>query len=246
MSTSSRTKILLAMRSGQHCALPECRINLTSDGVQANTVVIGEAAHIYGEKDGSARYKKEMSNYERNHFDNLMYLCPSCHTKIDKQFEDYPAEKLIEIKRRHEVWVSERLDEGMSEVTFAELEIAAQAIASGQHSTNIDFHVITPEEKIQKNGLTQKVRVLISTGLSISPEVESYLSKVSQLDSDFPERLKNRFKDKYFELSKLYSGDDLFMAMFDFAKLGQQDFKQQAASLAILTHLFHLCEVFEK
>jgi hypothetical protein len=246
MSASYPTKILLAMRSGKLCALPECRNNLTCDGTQGPTVVIGEAAHIYGEKEGSARYKNEMTDDSRNHYDNLMYLCPTCHTKIDKQIDDYPAEKLIKIKKSHEAWVSERLDESMSEVSFAELEIAAKAIASGQHFVNGDFHVITPDEKIQKNALTQEVRSLISVGLSKSSEVSDYLVKASQLDAKFPERLKDGFKEKYSELRRSLSGDALFMAMFEFAKSGQQDFKQQAASLAILTHLFHLCEVFEK
>jgi hypothetical protein len=246
MSASYPTKILLAMRSGERCALPECRVNLTCDGVQSATVVIGQAAHIYGEREGSARYNENMTDDSRNHYDNLMYLCPTCHTKIDKQIDDYTAEKLIEFKKYHEGWVSERLDESMSEVSFAELEIAAKAIASGQHFVNGDFHVITPEEKIQKNGLTQEVRVLISTGLSRSSEVSDYLVKASQLDAKFPERLKDGFKGKYLELRQSFSGDSLFMAMFEFAKSGQQDFKQHAASLAILTHLFHLCEVFEK
>jgi len=215
MSVSASTKILLAMRSGERCALPECRINLTSDGVESNTVVIGEAAHIYGQKEGSARYKNEMTDDSRDHYDNLMYLCPTCHTKIDKQISDYPAEKLIEIKKSHEAWVSERLDESMSEVSFAELEIAAKAIASGQHFVNEDFHVITPEEKIQKNGLTQEVRALISTGLSRSSEVSDFLAKASQLDAKFPERLKDGFKEKYSELRQSLSGDTLFMAMFE-------------------------------
>jgi len=246
MSASYPTKILLAMRSGDRCALPACRINLTYDGIQADTVVIGEAAHIYGEKDTAARYRQEMTDDQRNHYDNLIYLCPNCHTKIDKQISDYPAENLIKIKKEHEAWVSERLDESISEVTFAELEIAAKAIATGQHFTNGDFYVITPEEKIKKNGLTQEVRALISTGLSRSSEVSSYLVKAAQLDPTFPERLKDGFKEKYLELKKTASGDVLFMEMFEFAQSGQHDFKQQAASLAILTHLFHLCEVFEK
>lgn len=234
------------MRSGNKCALPDCRVSLTCDGTKSLDVTIGEAAHIYGEKEIAARYKKEMTDDSRNHCDNLMYLCPTCHTKIDKQIADYPAEKLIEIKKSHEAWVSERLDESMSEVSFAELEIAAKAIASGQHFVNGDFHVITPDEKIQKNGLTQEVRAQISMGLSRSSEVNDFLVKASQLDAKLPERLKDGFKGKYLELRQIFSGDTLFYAMLEFAQSGQQDFKQQAASLAILTHLFHLCEVFEK
>ena len=252
MSVSYPTKVYLAMKSGDKCALRFCRKPLTSTGDKANPVIIGEAAHIHGENPGtekkppSARYKANMTEEERNHYNNLIYLCPTCHKKIDKQEIDYPAELLFKIKTEHETWVFEQLDESMSEVTFAELEVAAKTIASGQHTINGDFHVITPEEKIKKNDLTQEVQALISTGLSRSVEVGEYLVKAGHLDTNFPERLKDGFKEKYLELKKTMSGDALFMAMLEFSIVGQKEFTQQAASLAILSHLFHLCEIFEK
>jgi len=252
MSASYPTKIYLAMKSGNICALKECHIPLTSEGNKADPVVVGEAAHVYGENPGtkmkppSARYKDDMTDEERNHYNNLIYLCPTCHTKIDKQEEDYPAELLFMYKNEHEAWVVEQLNETMPNVTFAELEVAAKAIASGQYTMNGDFNVITPEEKIKKNGLSKEINALIVTGLSRSYEVSEYLVKVAYLDEKFPERLKNGFKVKYLELKKSMSSDALFMAMFEFSQAGKHDFKQQAASLAILSHLFHLCEVFEK
>ena len=83
-------------------------------------------------------------------------------------------------------------------------------------------------------------------GLSRSSEVGNYLMRASQLDPDLPERLKEGFKEKYVELSQSSSGDELFMEMLEFAESGQRNFRQKAAGLAILAHLFHLCEVFEK
>lgn len=254
MSASYPTKIFLAMKSGNVCAFKDCRKALTSDGVNSNPAVIGEAAHIYGESPGtktkpaSARYRSDMTDEQRNHYDNLIYLCPYCHTKIDKQEADYSAEFLFSIKEEHESWVSEQLDQGMSEVSFAELEIAAKALASGKHSSNGDgFEVIPPEEKINKNGLSDTVRSDIAMGLSKSHEVERFLANMAtNVDEEFPERLKSGFKTKYLELKETLSGDELFMSMLEFAQAGQKGFRQQAAGLAILSHLFHLCEVFEK
>ena len=185
-----------------------------------------------------------MTDEQRNAYENLIYLCPTCHTKIDKQEADYPAESLLKTKHQHEEWVSQKLDDGMSSVTFVELEIAAKA--SGTYCPENDFHVIPPQEKIEKNNLTIKVHKLISMGLSRSTEVSSYLQKQAQLDDQFPERLKEGFKTKYLELKASVSGDALFMAILEFAQQGKNDFTQNAASLAILCHLFQLCEVFEK
>lgn len=254
MSVNYPTKIFLAMKSGNVCAFKDCHKALTSDGVKSNPAIIGEAAHIYGESPGtktkpaSARYRQDMTDEQRNHYNNLIYLCPSCHTKIDKQEADYSAELLLSLKNEHEAWVSEQLDQSMSEVTFAELEVAAKALASGKHSSNGDgFDVIPPEEKINKNGLSDTVRSDIAMGLSKSHEVERFLANMAtNVDEDFPERLKGGFRNKYLELKETLSGDELFMTMLEFAQAGQKGFRQQAAGLAILSHLFHLCEVFEK
>lgn len=254
MSATYPTKVFLAMKSGNICAFKDCRRALTADGANANPAVIGEAAHIYGESPGtktkpaSARYRADMTDVQRNHYDNLIYLCPTCHTKIDKQEKDYPADLLFTLKSEHESWVAEQLDQGMSEVSFAELEVAAKALASGKHSSNGDsFKVIPPEEKINKNGLSDAVRSDIAMGLSKSHEVERFLANMAtNVDEEFPERLKSGFKEKYMELKETLSGDELFATMLEFAQAGQKGFRQQAAGLAILSHLFHLCEVFEK
>ena len=254
MGASAKTKVTLALKSGNRCAFRECRQVLTSDGEKSDTAIVGEAAHIYGEKPGakgkpaSARYRSDMTDAQRNHYDNLIYLCPTCHTKIDKQEKDYPADLLFALKAEHESWVAEQLDQGMSEVSFAELEVAAKALASGKHSSNGDsFEVIPPPEKINKNKLSDAVRSDIAMGLSKSYEVERFLANMAKnVDDDFPERLKSGFKEKYLELKTTLSGDELFAAMLEFAQTGQKSFRQQAAGLAILSHLFHLCEVFEK
>lgn len=253
MSVSYPTKLFLAMKSGNLCAMKECQKSLTSDGISSDPAVIGEAAHIYGESPGtktkppSARYKNDMTDNERNHYNNLIYLCPTCHTKIDRQEKDYPAKLLFTIKQEHEDWVAGQLDQGMSEITFAELEVAANALASGKHTNSEDLHVIPPDEKISKNGLSKISRAYISMGLSRSHEVNRFLVHMTMnVDDQFPEKLKSGFSTKYLELKNTLSGDDLFMAMLEFTQSKQSNFKQKAAGLAILSHLFHLCEVFEK
>jgi hypothetical protein len=217
MSASYPTKIFLAMKSGNLCAFRDCRKMLTSDGVNTDPAVIGEAAHIHGESPGtktkpaSARYLADMSDEQRNHYDNLIYLCPSCHTKIDKQEKDYPADFLFLQKKEHESWVAEQLDQGMTEVSFAELEVASKALASGKHSSYEDgFEVIPPEEKIKKNRLSDSNRSDIAMGMSKSHEVARFLANMAKnVDEEFPERLKSGFKKKYIELKETLSGDEL-------------------------------------
>lgn len=64
--------------------------------------VNGEVAHIRGERPGSARYDPDQSEAERQAFENLMVLCPSCHKRVDDlEPADHPVERLEEMRRRH-------------------------------------------------------------------------------------------------------------------------------------------------
>ncbi|WP_141105691.1 hypothetical protein [Rhizobium sp. R693] len=42
-----------------------------------------------------------MSRDERGQFDNLILLCPTCHTIIDKAPEDHPEDEILAWKRGH-------------------------------------------------------------------------------------------------------------------------------------------------
>lgn len=70
---------------------------------------VGEAAHIYGGKAGSARYELAMTDEERSDPTNGIWLCRICHKKIDADQKAYSAELLFEWKRDHEARVSSRL-----------------------------------------------------------------------------------------------------------------------------------------
>ena len=240
-------KILYGKAAGR-CAFPTCRkfliLEATSSGKAKQ---IGKIAHIVAHSPTGPRGDADYPQDKLDTYANWILLCPTCHDIVDTQPENFPTETLLKIKQEHEQWVVEQLDEEMSNVSFAELEIAAKALATGKFSESADFHVIPPELKIKKNNLTQVSRTYITMGLSRSFEVERFLVNMAQLvDSDFPERLKSRFKQKYIELSKNSSGDELFMGMLEFANSGRSDFRQQAAGLAILIHLFQLCEIFKK
>ena len=239
---------ILYGKAAARCAFPACRKFLILEAtVSGKAKQIGKIAHIVGHSHAGPRGDANYPEDKLDTYFNWVLLCPTCHDIVDTQPESYPTEALIKIKNEHELWVEARLDEGMSNVSFAELEVAAKALASGQFMGSTDFNVIPPELKIAKNRLTQISQTYITMGLSRGSEVERFLANIAKLvDPDFPERLKAGFKQKYIELSKTSHGDELFMDMFEFAYSGVREFKQQAASLAILAHLFHICEIFEK
>ena len=252
MSVSNRTKILLAYRSGDRCALPDCGRNL-SKGESGDPINVGEAAHIAGKNPGSARYDKNMPPKNRDYYNNLIYLCGTCHTIIDaipQGENDYPVERLHKIKNDHEQKVRDAIADAFVDIGFPELEEATlwiMQINLQQTAPDNDFSVIAPEDKINKNALGNGSRMIITMGLSISREVRAFIESMAQTDQDFPERLKLGFLQEYYRLRQDgHSGDVLFDLMCRFAQRGFTEQAKRSAGLAVLVYLFETCEVFEK
>jgi hypothetical protein len=87
-----------------------CQRELVGNSNSADPlVIVGEMAHIEGEKPGSARYRESMTDDERNSFENLILLCPEHHTIIDGQEHTYTIPRLKAMKYAHEDWVRKSL-----------------------------------------------------------------------------------------------------------------------------------------
>ena len=251
MSVSYPTKLKLAFRSGGRCAMPGCGCELLSQSDSGAPVNIGEAAHIAGEKQGSVRYDSNMSEEQRNHCDNLIYLCANCHKKIDASGSgerDYPVKRLLRIKTEHERKVDEAIEEGFSNVGFPELEEVTQWILRvSPQPEEISFSLIHLESKLRKNDLSGKSRRIVTMGLSVAQEVKAFVESMTKTDQNFPERLKRGFLREYSRLmDEGHVGDDLFELMCGFAQRGFGEASKRAASQAVLVYLFEACEVFER
>jgi hypothetical protein len=58
-------------------------------------------AHVFAANDKGPRGNSELSEQERGDFDNLILLCPRCHTVIDKAPEIYTDKVVLGWKRTH-------------------------------------------------------------------------------------------------------------------------------------------------
>ncbi len=238
---------IVCIKSGNLCVLSDCRKEIILDGNGSDpSVIVGELAHIRGEKPGAKRYDQNMTDQQRNSHENLILVCPNCHTKIDNQPNTYTVEELLRIKREHEAWVRDSLKREVVNVSFAELSVVTKYLISGQYNPSTSFTLVPQKDKIKKNNLSGEVETLITMGTAQVNQVADFIDKCP--DIEFGERLKQGFVEQYKKLKNMDSltGDDLFDALLDFAAGGSKNFKEKAAGLTVLVYLFEKCEVFEK
>jgi hypothetical protein len=102
----------LLQRSGNMCAFPDCRVQLTAEGTPEDPVVVlGEIAHIVAESPGGPRGKSPLTAKQRNSYPNLILLCNQHHQLIDSEgaLATYTVERLTAMKQDHETWVERAL-----------------------------------------------------------------------------------------------------------------------------------------
>lgn len=100
---SEPVKRKLAERAGQTCSNPDCN-KPTSGGHtdKDKSVIIGEAAHIYGQKLGSKRFDPSKTAKDLSDINNAIWLCSVCHKQIDTDEEKYTVQLLQRWKTGHE------------------------------------------------------------------------------------------------------------------------------------------------
>ena len=111
---SKRTKNNLALRACYLCSLGGCQ-KLTvgpSDESNSGTTNIGVAAHICAASKGGPRYVENMTQAERRHITNGIWLCSDHAALIDRDKATYTIDVLRAMKREHEVAIQESVRSG--------------------------------------------------------------------------------------------------------------------------------------
>jgi hypothetical protein len=110
MGVELKTHKMLWGRSGNRCAMPDCRIELVMDISETDDEsLIGEECHIVARKPKGPRGDENFDKEKLDKYNNLVLMCRNHHKVIDDNPEAYPIEKLHQIKQEHETWVKNQL-----------------------------------------------------------------------------------------------------------------------------------------
>lgn len=99
----------LAKRAAQLCSKPDCQtVTSGPHSDEAKAINLGEAAHIKGARQlPNNRYDPNMTDEERSHISNGIWLCRLHAREIDTDEGRFPVELLRMWKDEHERAVSE-------------------------------------------------------------------------------------------------------------------------------------------
>jgi len=101
MAIKEKVKRKLWATSGGFCAKPDCHADLFPFFENGQITNIEELAHIIGQKLKGPRGDGDLELSEIDEFDNIVLLCPTCHTIIDKNPEIFPDELIHTWKSKH-------------------------------------------------------------------------------------------------------------------------------------------------
>lgn len=95
------TRLRLFAAASGHCQKPDC-LDALFPVEMGGDKHIAEMAHVIPHGDAGPRFEdRPAGDFDADSFENLILLCPTCHTKIDKDPEAYPRNVLLDWKRSH-------------------------------------------------------------------------------------------------------------------------------------------------
>jgi hypothetical protein len=97
MPISPATIKKLFARSNNQCAMFGCKAPLV-----VGDHVIAEICHIRARRKNGPRFDPTLTVAEKDDFKNLILLCPTDHTLVDKDEETYSPQLLLDMKAGHE------------------------------------------------------------------------------------------------------------------------------------------------
>lgn len=99
MPFDDKIRVELAAEVGGICSAPHCGVPTGIPGQPGYMPNVGDAAHICGSRPNAPRYDENQSDEERESTSNGIWLCPTCHRRIDRFVELHEADVLYRWKQ---------------------------------------------------------------------------------------------------------------------------------------------------
>jgi len=169
VAISADTERMLLARSGGFCANPSCRADLFPDVHDEHIASIKELAHIIARSPAGPRGEEAVPEAERDAYDNIVLLCATCHTLVDKmKLNDvYDVELLKEWKRDQE----QRIHDAVEVPHLGSRAELIEEVASLLRENRLWWEKYGPESPAAEHPLSEAARP-VARGGTTSPHSE--------------------------------------------------------------------------
>ncbi|WP_236215105.1 ABC-three component system protein [Metapseudomonas otitidis] len=241
---------ILYMETGGVC--PLCALPMMFKKANSKHPTIGyEIAHIYPLNPNSLQ-EKSLKGYaaptEINALENVILLCPSCHTKYDKDFKIEEYLKILDIKKKY-------IDEAKAKLAATqhalqdEVHEILDIIASGGGSENDlaenEIVVISLDEKLKTGISPLQKREIRTNAIDFFVTIRNHIRLIEQRDQAAIRIMQNQINTYYLVMEKQNPGNkDLIfnhIAKWISLKTG----KSIMASRILTSFFVQNCEVFD-
>ena len=208
MSISAKVQRKLWAGSGGYCGNPGCHCELLPFFESGKISRIDEMAHVIGHKEYGPRGDDELPLSDRDEFENLILLCPTCHTTIDKNPELFPKETILQWKKNHQESIKNLFDVPK----FSSREEACQYLKPLLAENKYIFDTFGPFSKnAEENQMATEIeweRQAIQIIIPNNRKIEAAITQNVELlkEEEYPLYIQFKIHREGFEFNKL-SGD---------------------------------------
>ncbi len=185
---SALTVHMLCANSAGRCEFEGCNEYIFQDTVTLKKFNKSNVAHIVASSPDGPR-GDEVRSYElSDKLENLMLMCKSHHTLIDDRAEEYPEEKLLEMKKKHEDRVRNLIDLMYTPETE---RVLFTSPIKGKDYTRIETQ-LTVDAVLPAYKPASTSAIIIDVRSSYDYKSEEYwLDLENQLTSRYQQRIQN-------------------------------------------------------
>lgn len=233
-------------------ACPLCATSMMFKKAGSRHPSIGyEIAHIYP-LNSNALQKKALGNYaapiDINALENVILLCPSCHTKYDKDFKIEEYLRLLDIKKNY-------IAEAKAQLTASQhaLQDEAHEILDLIVSSDGDYRDL-PEVKLNVSSLDEKLKTGISplqkkeirsNAIDFFVPIRNHIRLIEQRDQASIKILQNQINTYYLVMEKQNPGNKDIIFNYIAKWISLKTGKSIIASKILTSFFVQNCEVFD-
>ena len=185
MAITQKSVKILWSAAGGRCAFAGCWERLCyHEAEDAAPFTLGEMAHICGDKPGANRHDASQTDSQRDDYQNLILLCPTHHTLIDRKENEtvYTVEILHAMKAEHEARVLERLDQDPMP-TKQDIALAILPLLEENRQSWAQYGPISELARTQPHNesayavwMSERLSVIVPNNRKIAVQIEEHRS----------------------------------------------------------------------